>query len=340
MATFDQRDQHVTTQYNAEHITTIQGISEERHERLAAELGVTRSALTSFFKILEQQQVPPEDLDSTLRRIATSYQELQAKLQRLTSDDPVVTALKQQARDAVEAGEFAHAEALLNAASDKDLEVAQQLQEVATTRLRSAAVSRAANGDLKRTQLAYAEAAEYYRQAVDMVESVPTARQELAEYLNAWGLTALEAGAYPIAEPLFQRALALREQELGPDHPDTATSLNNLAELYRAQGRYGEAEPLYQRALALCERVLGADHPDTAMSLNNLAALYDAQGRYGEAEPLYQRALVIYERVLGADHPDTATVRENYTILLQHKRREAAPSPSLWQRFRTWLSGT
>jgi len=69
-----------------------------------------------------------------------------------------------------------------------------------------------------------------------MVESVPTARQELAEYLNAWGLTALEAGAYPIAEPLFQRALALWEQELGPDHPDTATSLNNLAGLYQAQG--------------------------------------------------------------------------------------------------------
>jgi hypothetical protein len=73
MATFDQRQQIVTTQYNAEHITTIQGISEERHERLAEELGVTRSALTSFFKILEQHQVPPEDLDYTLRKIARSY---------------------------------------------------------------------------------------------------------------------------------------------------------------------------------------------------------------------------------------------------------------------------
>ena len=30
-------------------------------------------------------------------------------------------------------------------------------------------------------------------------------------------------------------------QQLGPEHPATATSLNNLAELYRAQGRYGEA---------------------------------------------------------------------------------------------------
>ena len=77
---------------------------------------------------------------------------------------------------------------------------------------------------------------------------------------------------------------------LGPDHPDTASSLNNLAGLYRAQGRYAEAEPLYRRALAIREAVLGPDHPDTASSLNNLAGLFRAQGRYGEAEPLLRRA--------------------------------------------------
>jgi hypothetical protein len=131
MATYDQRNQHVTHQYNAEHITTIQGISEERHERLAEEFGVTRSALTSFFNILEQQQVPPEDLDHTLRQIAMSYKDLHAKLQRFTTDDPVVMALKQQAHDALEAGEFTRAEALLNEASAKDLEAVQQLQGVA-----------------------------------------------------------------------------------------------------------------------------------------------------------------------------------------------------------------
>ena len=56
--------------------------------------------------------------------------------------------------------------------------------------------------------------------------------------------------------------MAIRETVLGPDHPDVATSLNNLAELHRAQGRYGEAQPLYERALAIYEVVLGAEHPD------------------------------------------------------------------------------
>jgi tetratricopeptide (TPR) repeat protein len=92
---------------------------------------------------------------------------------------------------------------------------------------------------------------------------------------------------------------------LGPEHPDTLGSVNNLAALYYSQGRYAEAEPLFQRGLRDRERVLGPEHPDTLGSVNNLAALYYSQGRYAEAEPLYQRALRDRERVLGPEHPDT-----------------------------------
>ncbi len=104
---------------------------------------------------------------------------------------------------------------------------------------------------------------------------------------------------------------------MGPDHPDTATSLNNLAELYKSQGKYIEAEPLYQRAIAIDEKALGPEHPGLATDLNNLAGLYWAQGKYAEAVPLYQRALAICEHELGASHPTTRIVRQNYTLLLQ-----------------------
>ena len=73
-----------------------------------------------------------------------------------------------------------------------------------------------------------------------------------------------------------------------------ATSLNNLAGLYRAQGKYESAEPLYQEALALYKSLLGDRHPDVATSLNNLALLYRDQGKYESAEPLYQEALALY----------------------------------------------
>jgi tetratricopeptide (TPR) repeat protein len=115
------------------------------------------------------------------------------------------------------------------------------------------------------------------------------------------------ARRYDEAEPLYQQALAIMRERLGEQHPDTATSLNNLAGLYQAQGRYDEAEPLYQQALAIRKARLGEQHPDTATSLNNLAGLYQAQGRYDEAEPLYQQALAIRKARLGEQHPDTAT---------------------------------
>ena len=44
-------------------------------------------------------------------------------------------------------------------------------------------------------------------------------------------------GDYAEAEPLFRRSLEIREKRSGADHPDYATSLNNLAGLYQDHGR-------------------------------------------------------------------------------------------------------
>src|SRR6266480_4279956 len=85
---------------------------------------------------------------------------------------------------------------------------------------------------------------------------------------------------YAEAEPMLRRALAIREQYWGAEHPNTAASLDNLADLRMEQGRYAEAEPLYQRALAIRERRLGPEHTYAAISLNDLAHLYQRQGRY------------------------------------------------------------
>src|SRR5882672_412850 len=56
-----------------------------------------------------------------------------------------------------------------------------------------------------------------------------------------------EAGRYAQAIPLAQMSLQLKEEVLGPRHPDVATSLNNLATLYHTMGSYEKAEPLLQR---------------------------------------------------------------------------------------------
>jgi hypothetical protein len=211
-------------------VTNIhQGISGEEHARLAKELGVTQSALASFFKILEQQHVPLENLDSTLRKIATSYKELYAQLQRFTSEDHEVMVLRQQARQALEAGDFARVETLLDQAQARDLQAIQAQQTSLKQRQLSAAATSAELGALKNIQLSYAASATQYRQAARVVPQDEALTQ--AAYLNAEGSAWIAAGQYAEAQPPLEHALALREKGLGPEHPDVAVSLNKLAEL-------------------------------------------------------------------------------------------------------------
>ena len=133
--------------------------------------------------------------------------------------------------------------------------------------------------------------------------------------------------AYSSARPLLNCALAIREKALGPDHPDTAGSLNNLGGLLEAQGDFAGARPYYERALAINERALGPDHPDTAMSLNNLGYLLRVQGDLAGARPYYGRALAINEKALGPDHPDTARSLNNLGSLLQAQGDLAGARP-------------
>ena len=96
---------------------------------------------------------------------------------------------------------------------------------------------------------------------------------EASSLLYNAGYYLYERARYAEAEPLYQRALKIGEQQLGPDHPDVAHPLNNLANLYSEQGKYRDAEPLYQRALTIREQQLGPDHPYTKRVRENLARL-------------------------------------------------------------------
>jgi len=121
--------------------------------------------------------------------------------------------------------------------------------------------------------------------------------------------------AYSDARRLLERALAIREKALGSEHPNTATSLNNLALLLPDQGDLAGARPIYERALGIDEKALGPEHPGTATDLNNLAILLKAQGDLAGARPLYERALAICEKALGPEHPSTRKVRGNLAAL-------------------------
>ncbi len=70
---------------------------------------------------------------------------------------------------------------------------------------------------------------------------------------------------------MYAKCLEISKVKLGDDHPDTLSSMNNLALLYSDQGRFDAAEPLYAKCLEVRKVKLGDDHPDTLSSMNKLA---------------------------------------------------------------------
>jgi tetratricopeptide (TPR) repeat protein len=164
---------------------------------------------------------------------------------------------------------------------------------------------------------------------ITLMEQLHVAFTEAAQLLYQVGHYYLKRAQYDRAEPLYQLALAIYEEELGPDHPHVATSIDGLASLYRKQGKYDQAKLLYQLALTRAEKA--SSHSSVATSLNNLAELCRVQGNFEQAELLYKRALAHLEQTLGSEHPYVATILENLTILYcdQGNYKQAEP---LYQR--------
>ena len=114
------------------------------------------------------------------------------------------------------------------------------------------------------------------------------------------------------AEPLFLRALEIRERAFGPGHPAVAAGLGNLAGLYANRGEFGRARPLAERALAIREQALGTEHPDVALSLANLALVLHGSGFKRKAESLDERVAAFWQRELDACGRAKANRRVRY----------------------------
>ena len=109
-------------------------------------------------------------------------------------------------------------------------------------------------------------------------------------------------------------AVAVVEDVLDPDHPDTLNTRNNLAGAYYSVGRFAEAIDAWKELLLDCQRVLGPDHPYTLTARNNLAVAYYSARRFAEAVDAWEKLLLDCQRGLGADHPDTLGLRDNLAI--------------------------
>jgi serine/threonine protein kinase len=134
---------------------------------------------------------------------------------------------------------------------------------------------------------------------------------EVAAMQHTLGLSLLGLGEAPLAIEVFQKSLHTRKAGLGPDHPLTLTSMNNLALAYKASGQLAKAMPLYEETLEKRKAKLGPDHPDTLITMHNLAGAYQASGQLARAVALYEETLQKQKAKLGPDHPLTLTTMNN-----------------------------
>ncbi|HEX5752978.1 MAG TPA: serine/threonine-protein kinase [Archangium sp.] len=145
----------------------------------------------------------------------------------------------------------------------------------------------------------------------------------LASALGSVGLTLYRMGRYEQARERLERALALRQKALGPEHPDVAASLGNLGGLFYDMGRYEESKAWNERALALRQKVLGPEHPDVATTFSNLGNVALKMDHPEEARAWHERALVLRQKVLGPEHPEVASSLNNLASLFYETGRYA-----------------
>ena len=88
-----------------------------------------------------------------------------------------------------------------------------------------------------------------------------------------------------------RETLEILKWVLGSEHPQTLTSIHNLATTLQAEGGYSEAGKLCGEVLEVRRRVLGPNHPDTGASIYCLARNAALQGENDVAIPLLREAV-------------------------------------------------
>ena len=177
----------------------------------------------------------------------------------------------------------------------------------------------------------YEEAEEKFTAALEIAETFSELDTRLATTLNNIAAVHYINNDYVAAEPLFRRALSIRERSLGRDHVEVATSLNNLAAVYRKQGDKDAAVPALERALQIREGAFGPAHPSVLSVLENLAGLHRDLSQDAPAEALLRQSLDRRQTAEPRDAVAEAEILERLASIQQDAGRygEAAESLTL-----------
>lgn len=134
----------------------------------------------------------------------------------------------------------------------------------------------------------------------------------------------------------LSRALAIRQLNIGPAHPDLAQTLDSLGNLLFAMKRFEESEAMYSRSLPIWIKNLGPTHPMIATSLDNLGVALAAQRKFEKAEEVYRQSLALRDEQSAASLRNLGLVlsaRDKWADAEKYLKRgiqlAADPSPVL-----------
>jgi len=137
-----------------------------------------------------------------------------------------------------------------------------------------------------------------------------------ARLLATLGEAYLNLGHFDEALPLVERSLAIREQELGADHPDVAATLNTLGWVQYWQGDFRSSRESFNRSLEIRGGTTARVDSAVAESIADLAFLEWRMGQFDIARELFDRALEIIEAAEGPYHKEVADVLYQKSLLL------------------------
>ncbi len=166
------------------------------------------------------------------------------------------------------------------------------------------------------------EALEFLTEALERARDGDTGPLATADILSELGVLLKNMERTGDAEPMYEEALAIREQALG-DHPLTAQSHNNFGVFLRGVGRVDEAIPHLERAVEIHRASFGDVHREVGIAYSNLASAQRSAGRNEDAGANYQAALTAIEGSMGREYWVYGQVAYNYGVLLRDERRFA-----------------
>ncbi len=168
-----------------------------------------------------------------------------------------------------------------------------------------------------------------YREVLPIYEKAYSKNSlEVSNALQGLADLCRENGRLSEAEPLYKRAIAIREVS-APISSDFGDSLSGLSEVLRRLGRDADAEPSLKRCISVRKQVHGRNHLKVVKPIESLASCNMSLGKYDQAESLFREALSLREALYGTTSPKLAATLESYAECFSKQKKYERAEPLL-----------